>query len=587
MTRSLSTILVTLVLLRASSAFGWIATLHGGPSDPSEARSVAVDGNGDVLAAGGHPNAVKLDGATGGPIWTQSFDDAFAFGIATSSGGAVLVAGGVQGPFGGWEHFYAILDGATGDGQTYVKVAPLSNVWLAGALFAPPQNPVVYGNRGAAYVAMNNVWQRELAPHVLNGFASGRIEAAVADAAGNVIAAGRSDGLIIDQFGRLAFDRPHLLAAKLAAADGATIWQHVIDEASEATSVSLDTNGDVLIAGVIASAASAALPDDMLALKLSGADGSELWRREIDGSAGSANDAAFAVRADANGDAIVAGRLTLTPSDPLFKNGLAEFTVVKLAGADGSETWRYGAPNTTLAPDILPGVWGGTKGEGRAIAFDADGDPVVTGVTNASWFESGPTGHVADFTVVKLSDADGSQRWLFVPGAGQARSIAEAPDGIVVAGHLNRETPDTLQVTYEYPGFACVYENRTGTGLANPFERGGGITFQGTKATMYVDRSMYKIVPERNSNVEAVEVKATDSGNANHWKNFLECVKTRQRPNSDIEICYKSTTTCLLGNIALRSKMRVDWDVAKDTIVQAEPRKYMVREYRKPWKLVV
>jgi predicted dehydrogenase len=151
----------------------------------------------------------------------------------------------------------------------------------------------------------------------------------------------------------------------------------------------------------------------------------------------------------------------------------------------------------------------------------------------------------------------------------------------------NRETPDTLQVTYEYPGFVATYENRTATGLANPYERGGGITFQGTKATMYVDRSMYKIYPERNSNVEAVEVKATDSGNANHWKNFLECVRTRQKPQSDIEKCFRSTSTCHLGNIALRSKMRVDWDNDKQIITQAEPRKYMVREYRKPWKLTV
>jgi len=151
----------------------------------------------------------------------------------------------------------------------------------------------------------------------------------------------------------------------------------------------------------------------------------------------------------------------------------------------------------------------------------------------------------------------------------------------------NRETPDTLHVTYEYPGFVATYENRTGTGQANPLERNGGITFQGSKATLYVDRSLYRIIPERNSGVEALEVKATDSGNANHWKNFLECVRTRQKPNSDIEKCYRSTSTCHLGNIALRSKMRVDWDGTKETIVQAEPRKYMVREYRKPWKLVV
>ena len=38
----------------------------------------------------------------------------------------------------------------------------------------------------------------------------------------------------------------------------------------------------------------------------------------------------------------------------------------------------------------------------------------------------------------------------------------------------NRETPDTLQVTYEYPGFVAVYENRSANGQSM-FNKGGGI----------------------------------------------------------------------------------------------------------------
>ena len=44
---------------------------------------------------------------------------------------------------------------------------------------------------------------------------------------------------------------------------------------------------------------------------------------------------------------------------------------------------------------------------------------------------------------MKLSDADGSQGWLYVPGAGQARAIADGGDGMVVVGHLNREASDS------------------------------------------------------------------------------------------------------------------------------------------------
>ena len=150
----------------------------------------------------------------------------------------------------------------------------------------------------------------------------------------------------------------------------------------------------------------------------------------------------------------------------------------------------------------------------------------------------------------------------------------------------NRETPDTLQVTFEYPGFIATYENREGN-AQSMFEKGGGILFHGDRGTMFVDRSEYRVIPEKGSTLEASEMKSTGGGNREHWANFLECVRTRQQPTSDIEKCQHSTTTCLLGNIALRSKLRVDFDPQKWTVAQPEARKYLSREYRKPWKLVV
>src|SRR5258708_823660 len=117
--------------------------------------------------------------------------------------------------------------------------------------------------------------------------------------------------------------------------------------------------------------------------------------------------------------------------------------------------------------------------------------------------------------------------------------------------------------------------------------RGYGILFHCTKGTMCVDRSRYEIFPEKGSDLEAVEVKSSNNSNMAHWANFLDCVKTRQRPISDIEIGHRSTTTALLGNVALRSKMRIDWDAKTETTAQPAARKYLHREYRKPWKLEV
>ena len=166
-----------------------------------------------------------------------------------------------------------------------------------------------------------------------------------------------------------------------------------------------------------------------------------------------------------------------------------------------------------------------------------------------------------------------------------------APTAITALGEKffiqdNRETPDTLQVTYEYPGFIATYENRLGN-ANSMFKQGYGILFHGKKGTMFVDRSRYEIFPEKGSDLQAVEVKSSNNANMAHWANFLDCVKTRQRSISDIEIGQRSTATALLGNVSLRSKLRIDWDSKTETTPQTAARKYLHREYRKPWKLEV
>jgi predicted dehydrogenase len=176
----------------------------------------------------------------------------------------------------------------------------------------------------------------------------------------------------------------------------------------------------------------------------------------------------------------------------------------------------------------------------------------------------------------------------------------EAPAAITAMGGKlalsdNRETPDTLMVTYEYPsektgaekngGFVCTYENRECNGQGwNGHDY--GILFHGADATLYINREYFEITPERGRNVEARRVKNENRQGEAHVRNFLDCVKSRQRPTSDIEIGHRSTTTCLLGNIALRSGRRIVWNAKTEKIEDdGAASKYLSREYRKPWKL--
>ena len=150
----------------------------------------------------------------------------------------------------------------------------------------------------------------------------------------------------------------------------------------------------------------------------------------------------------------------------------------------------------------------------------------------------------------------------------------------------NRETPDTLQVTYEYADFSASWEHRCNNTDANP-ARLMGLAFYGTNGTLYVDRNLYKVTPEKGSPIEASEMRRVSDPHPLHWSNFLDCVKTRQRPNSDIEKCFRSTASCLLGNIAYRSKLRIDWDDQRKTVLQKDAEKYLHYDYRSPWKLEV
>ncbi len=148
------------------------------------------------------------------------------------------------------------------------------------------------------------------------------------------------------------------------------------------------------------------------------------------------------------------------------------------------------------------------------------------------------------------------------------------------------ETPDTLQVTFEYPGFVASWEHRSNN-IEDHTSRLMGCTFHGPLGTLYVDRQVLRVTAEKGSGLEPMEMKRVADPHPLHWVNFLECVRTRQKPNSDIETCRRSSAACILGNLSLRQKTRLDWDEENRTVRQSEARATLQREYRQPWKLSV
>ena len=148
------------------------------------------------------------------------------------------------------------------------------------------------------------------------------------------------------------------------------------------------------------------------------------------------------------------------------------------------------------------------------------------------------------------------------------------------------ETPDTMQVSFEYPGFLGSWEHRSNNTDNQP-GRLMGITFHGNRGMLYVDRSIYRLTPEKGSDLAPAEMKRVTDPHPLHWANFVDCVRTRQAPNSEIETCFRSSAACILGNLSMRTRMRLDWDDQKKTDLQTEARRYLKADPSNSWKVTL
>ncbi|RPI86278.1 MAG: gfo/Idh/MocA family oxidoreductase, partial [Planctomycetaceae bacterium] len=68
--------------------------------------------------------------------------------------------------------------------------------------------------------------------------------------------------------------------------------------------------------------------------------------------------------------------------------------------------------------------------------------------------------------------------------------------------------------------------------------------------------------------------------------NFIECVRDRSVPVSDVWSHHRSLTTCHLANIAIRLGRNLTWDAAKEQIVgDDEANLWQGREQRKGFEV--
>jgi predicted dehydrogenase len=168
----------------------------------------------------------------------------------------------------------------------------------------------------------------------------------------------------------------------------------------------------------------------------------------------------------------------------------------------------------------------------------------------------------------------------------------EAPRTIAAVGGRyalddNGEVPDTLEVAYEYEKgdrkFVMVWSQTDANshGIEN---KGLGIMFQGTDATLVADYDHYRIVPEKERKID--EPPASLPRSVGHHREWLDAIKSRARCSCHFGYGHRLTTVGNLGNISLWTGEKLRWDSAAERIINhPAANQYLGKEYRKPWEL--
>jgi hypothetical protein len=71
-----------------------------------------------------------------------------------------------------------------------------------------------------------------------------------------------------------------------------------------------------------------------------------------------------------------------------------------------------------------------------------------------------------------------------------------------------------------------------------------------------------------------------------HFGNFIDCVKSRQKTLTPVETAHHSAIPGHLALISMLIGRKLKWDPSKEEITgDEEAAKLMGREFRAPWKL--
>lgn len=176
------------------------------------------------------------------------------------------------------------------------------------------------------------------------------------------------------------------------------------------------------------------------------------------------------------------------------------------------------------------------------------------------------------------------------------RSVGHS--GGILALKDGRDTPDTQAAAFDYGDYKLLFEAALWTPYLTktpmperdkdrfpnwPFN-GTRIELLGTQGFMFVGRHSdgWQAFDAKG---QLVASRYGRQGDRLHQDNFIACIRSRERPNADLEKGHASTLLCHLANIAWRTGNRtLAFDAASESFPDApDANRLLKRAYRAPW----
>ena len=128
--------------------------------------------------------------------------------------------------------------------------------------------------------------------------------------------------------------------------------------------------------------------------------------------------------------------------------------------------------------------------------------------------------------------------------------------------------------------FECIYEN--GVKLIIKSGKPIGIKFEGSDGWISDQEDPMGLM-ETEIGPDEIHLYSA----RNHYRNFIDCVLSREQTSAPAEIGHRSITMSHLGNIAMLLETDLDWDPKSEQVINNETANSMLsRNMREPWRTV-